>query len=313
MQWDASSQIAELFAQAHRAAGDLASAVRWYETAVEKSGGHASFRTLEEISNIRIRHAFEVVNGLRAEVERLAATPRDGGARPRGAGRTARQQRSDVAKRLRSAIASARTTIKVEMKNLDKLTAFQETAERESLRGSAMKRLAMLEAGERRAAAARQAAKAMAQYYQRALEIADAADADDLFYPATNVMAAELFLNAGKKGKAVDRKLLEKARSSVQKKNKSQPNFWSLVAEPQMRLYEAVSRGNLPTHRPAIERSFRDVSKRSQGSTQWKSVFDTTKFVLEPYMARATPHGRKAAAAVLDLVGSFANKKPSSS
>src|SRR4030095_13144119 len=129
MQWAVSSAVADQFAQAYRAAGDLAGAIRWYETAVEQSGGQVSFRTLEEISNIRIRHAFEVVSSLKAEAGRLASAPHDGGAR------AARQQRGDLAKRLRAALASARTTIKDELSNLDKLIAVQATGDGESLRG----------------------------------------------------------------------------------------------------------------------------------------------------------------------------------
>jgi CHAT domain-containing protein len=290
MQWDASNEIATLFAQAYSAAGDLASTIRWYETAIEKSGGNVSFKTLEQLSNIRIRHAFEVVTGLKAETQRQTAPAATPGAR----------------KRLREAIASARSTIKDEMELLEQLTEFQETPERQNLRGSAMKRLAMLEVGERRAAAARRAVKAMARYYAQGLKIGRERGASDLFYPATNLMAAEIFLNAGNaRWKGVPAKLLAEARASLEKKNASRPDFWSLIAEGEIQLYEAVARGNLPARRTAIERAFKDVFKRSQGNTQWKSVLDTTRFVLEPYIAKANPKARKAAAGLLAQIESF--------
>jgi CHAT domain-containing protein len=298
MQWDASNELASLFGQAYSAAGDLASTIRWYETAVEKSGGDVSFRTLEQLSNIRIRHAFEVVTGLKAELQRQATTAAAAGAR----------------KRLRKAIASARSTIKDEMTLLEQLTEFQETSERQNLRGSAMKRLAMLEAGEGRAAVARRAVKAMARYYGQGLKIGRERGASGLFYPATNLMAAEIFLNAGSaRSKALSAKLVAEARASLEKKNASRPDFWSLIAEAEIQLYEAIARGNLPARRSAIERAFKDVFKRSQGSMQWRSVLDTTRFVLEPYLARAKPKATKAAAGVLDLIESFVSAKPSNS
>jgi hypothetical protein len=127
-------------------------------------------------------------------------------------------------------------------------------------------------------------------------------------------MAAEIFLNAGSaRSKALSAKLVAEARASLEKKNASRPDFWSLIAEAEIQLYEAIARGNLPARRSAIERAFKDVFKRSQGSMQWRSVLDTTRFVLEPYLARAKPKATKAAAGVLDLIESFVSAKPSNS
>jgi hypothetical protein len=146
----------------------------------------------------------------------------------------------------------------------------------------------------------------MARLYGQGLKIGRERAAADLFYPATNLMAAEIFLNAGNaRWSGLPAKLLAEARTSVEKKNASRPDFWSLIAEPEMKLYDAIARGNLPAHRAAIEKSLKDVFKRSQGSTQWKSVLDTTRFVLEPYVAKAKPKARKAAAGVLALIESF--------
>src|SRR5262249_6530720 len=149
MHWQVSSHVAELFAQAFGAAGDLGGAIKWYDTAIDVGGNNVSFKILEQVSNIRIRHAFEEVTRLKAESER----------EPANAG---------VRRRLRTALASARAAVNDEMKVLDQLVAFQDTAERQSLRGSAMKRLAMLEASEGRTAAAERAVKAMARYYDLA-------------------------------------------------------------------------------------------------------------------------------------------------
>jgi hypothetical protein len=175
-----------------------------------------------------------------------------------------------------------------------------------------MKRLAMLEVSEGRTAAAERAVRAMARYYEVARKLAVKHDAD-VFYPASNLIAANLFLGAGKVRWSDVAKLFREARASVQKRNASQPDFWSLIAEPEIELYEAVARGTLPSRRASIEKSLNDVYKRSQSGSQWRSVLDTTRFVLGPYIARATPKARKAAGSVLDLIDSFVNRKSSSS
>ena len=312
MRWDA-SEVAELFARAYSAADDVPSTIRWYETAIEHAEGDVSFRIVEQLSNLRIRHALNAVQEARSERERLAAAPADDGGRRRrtSGGPTVARQRTAANAKLRSAMASARTTIKGEMNVFKQLTAFGNTLERESLCGSAMKRLAMLEAGTGRREAARQAVEAMAAHYQRALEIGRERDGADVFYPAINLIAAELVLRAGTaKWKGLPPELFEEARRSVRGKNQSSPDFWSLVAEPELRLYEAVARNTLPKDLPAIERSFRDVFKRSQGGTQWSSVSDTTQFVLDPYIARGQPAAKKAARAVLELIEHLAKPKP---
>jgi CHAT domain-containing protein len=315
MRWVASSEIAELFARAYGAASDLPSAIRWYETAASTAEGHVSLHILEQLSNLRIRQALKAVDAARSESERLVAAPaQTGRAQAAPGSRTVRQQRADASKRLRAALLSARSTIKGEMKLFEQLTAFQETAERESLRGSAMKRLAMLEAQAKNSKAARLAIEAMSRHYQRALEIARDRNADDLFYPASNMIAAELALNAGKaKWKGLSQDLFDVARTSARKKNETDPDFWSLVAEPELRLYEAIANGSLPKQIAAIERSFRDVFKRSQAGTQWSSVSDTAHFVLDPYIARAKPAAAKAARAVLALIAQLATQQPPAS
>jgi CHAT domain-containing protein len=316
MRWGASSEVAERFAKAYAAANDLADAIRWYEAAIESTSGQVSFRILEQVSNLRVRHALEIVQSVQIERERHDTAATESGHRQRrgraaGAGGAARQ-RTDVNRRLRGATEAARTTIKDEMRRLDQLTAFQETSERESMRGSAMKRLAMLEAGAGRTEAARRAIAAMEKYYERALAIARERDADNLFYPAINLIAAQLALGAGTaRWQAPPAARFAEARRSVEAKNKSAPDFWSLVAVPELRLYEAVARGKLnKASAAAIGRSFRDVFRRSQSGVELRSVRDTMHFVLDPYIARRTAKTKVAARAVLDQIDEMVKPTP---
>jgi len=181
---------------------------------------------------------------------------------------------------------------------------FQETAERESLKGSAMKRLAMLETRAKRPSAAKRAVAAMAKHYERAVEIARDKKAADLFYPANNLLAAEVSLNAGGgKWKGWPKDLLDATRQSIRDKNESDPDFWSLVAKPELELYEAVAAGRLKkADIDAIERSFREVSKRSKDAREWRSVIDTMHFTLDPVVARASAPMKKALGDVMERI-----------
>jgi len=198
------------------------------------------------------------------------------------------------------------------MKRLDQLSVFQETVERESMRGSAMKRLAVLETGAGRKEAARRALAAMARHYSRALDLARERKADNAFYPAINLIAAELALRGGtKQWKGLPASLFDEACRDVEAKNQDSPDFWSLIAGPELQLYKAVAQGNLPSQATAIVRSLRDVHRRSQGGSEWASVVDTLRFALDPYLARATSaRTKKAIRNVIDQVATLAARAP---
>jgi hypothetical protein len=198
------------------------------------------------------------------------------------------------------------------MKVLTQLSALQDTVERESLKGSAMKRLAMLETRAKRTGAAKRAVAQMARHYRCAVEIARKRKAADLFYPANNLIAAEVSLNAGEqRWKGLPKELIDEARQSVRAQNQSDPDFWSLVAEPELQLYEAVAAGRL--RKPdvdAIDRSFREVFKRSQGGSQWRSVIDTMHFALDPATTRASAPMKKALRDLMARIEATVTPKP---
>ena len=316
MGWSTSSDVAELFASAYAASGDLANAIRWYETAIATTEGNVSFKAFEQVSNLRVRSALKNVSEAASELDRLVVSPPAQGARKRGtraAGSRGRaRQLADAKRHVRAATEKARATIRNEMKRLDQLSAFQETVERESMRGSAMKRLAVLETGAGRKEAARRALAAMARHYSRALDLARERKADNAFYPAINLIAAELALRGGtKQWKGLPASLFDEAWRDVEAKNQDSPDFWSLIAGPELQLYKAVAQGNLPSQATAIVRSLRDVHRRSQGGSEWASVVDTLRFALAPYLARATSaRTKKAIRNVIDQVVTLAARAP---
>jgi CHAT domain-containing protein len=284
MGWSRSSDIAELFGCAYAAAGTLTDAIRWYDSAVATANGDMSFRMLEQSSNLRIRCALDNARSVQVEYDRLAPGRSYAGARAKG-------KRS-----LRAAINAARRTIKDEMKRLDRLAGLQDTVERASMRGSAMKRLAMLEMAAGRHEHSRRAIGEMARHYNRGVEIARDRKADNLFYPALNLIVAEVALHAGtRKWRGVPQTLFDEARASIAAKNKSNPDFWSLVAVPELQLYEALVRGHLNSRTTAgILRSFKDVFQRSKAWSEMASVADTLHFALDPYVTNSGAKGKTA-------------------
>jgi len=114
-------------------------------------------------------------------------------------------------------------------------------------------------------------------------------------------VAAEVVLGStsGQRRPKLPSSVFEEARRSVEAKNKKDPDFWSLVAEPELRLYEALLGGTISRHAAAVVKQLRDVHRRSQGAKEWSSVEDTLRFVVDPYLKHATPKAGKAVRGVL--------------
>ena len=279
MGWNRSDDVTSLFAQAYAAAGDLPGAIRWYEAGLASADGNISFRSLEQVSNLRIRKAMQDV--------RRAAT----------------------AAARRAARRAARATIDVETRKLERLQTFEATVERANMLGSAMKRLAELDRADGRSKAARVAITRMAGHYRRALDLASERHADNLFYPAINLAAAELALGGAAKARrpVLPSSLFEDARASVEVRNAGSPDFWSLVAEPELRLYGALIGGSIVRDAAAIIRAFRQVHQRSRGAGEWGSVADTLRFALDPYLARTKGKAAAAARRVLTSIEALAD------
>jgi hypothetical protein len=209
---------------------------------------------------------------------------------------TRARQQVDEAPSLRS----ARSSIKDAMTLLEKLLALQSTIERESIYGSACKRLALIEAAARRPAEERRAIEAMKLHYRRAEVMARARQASDLFYPALNYLAADLALNAGRRGwKGLDQAIVEAARASLEAKNLADPDFWSVVGQTELELNIALADGKLASTQKSLERGYQDLYRRVSAPWIWSSVYDTTHFVLQRYAVRASVKENNAADALL--------------
>jgi len=184
---------------------------------------------------------------------------------------------------------------------LNRVNTFGQTVERESLLGSAYKRLALLEAKAKQPAQERAALAQSLHHYSEAVKLARTRNADNLFYPALNRMAIALALGYAQ-GKPVEFAAEDVAacRRSLQQKVTNDPDFWSVVGLPELRVYEALARGKLADALPGILADLDDLMPRASSSRMWGSVADQARFTLKPYIdAQTVPESERAAARAL--------------
>ena len=150
--------------------------------------------------------------------------------------------------------------------------------------------------------------EAARRHYARATAIGRESQASNVFYPGLNYLAAELALNAGRRGwKGVDHAIVEATKKSLEDKADADPDFWSVVGQAELQLYTALADGRkLAAARESLERKYSDLHERVAASWLWASAYDTAGFVLRRYAARATPAEAKAAAALLERLAGFA-------
>ena len=280
VQWGSIGAVAEAFGVAWTAARDSARAIGWYERAMAANDGSASIKAAEQLGNLRVRLAWEAVDALRKK----------GDAPP-----------------LRAALPKARKAIEAALLALERIVGVASSIERESLCGSACKRLAMVEAEAGNAAAERQAITRMKSHYQRAEDIARANQHPNLFYPALNRMAAELIVGASEPGWAgFGAAAVTETRQSLTGRARDDPDFWSIVGLAELRVYEALARGELAVRLASIENEYNDLHLHVSAPWMWSSVLDQAQFVLPKYAARASAAEKKAALALLKLLQRFA-------
>ena len=199
---------------------------------------------------------------------------------------------------------TARAEIVKALGQLDTLAALQPTIERHSLRGSAWKRLAMVERAEGDAPAAATALAKSAAAYGEAEQLALDSGHPDLFYPAANHMAMALVSTQGEVRFDPDR--LARVRASLQARITSDPDFWSMVGVIELDVFEALAAGRLARTLDDLLRRYRDLKQRVAAPKMWASVADNTRFVIEPRQAGASAAERAAAERLLKVLGDYA-------
>ena len=295
-QWGGIGSVAEAFAKAWKEAGERQNAVTWYEKAVKANDGTASMKAVEQLRDLQVHLAWAVVKKAidRRDESRRRLDQARRGRRPTAVESPAAKRELDNAYRdVSRAAGAARRNINETIKDLQKLAAVQTSSERESLLGSAYKRLAMVEWVQGRAAT--ESVRNMARHYGAAERLARAGNLSDLFYPALNRMAAELVLNVGRRAwKGFDPLALSAVRQSLETKLQNDPDFWSAVGRIELHVYEALAGHKLASTLGKLQAEFEDLHSRVAAPSMWGSVYEHMQFVLAK--DRSVRKGEKEAA-----------------
>jgi len=310
--WGKSGAVAELFGEAFVEAGNVESGMQWYEKAVTAPDGKASMKAAEQLANVRGRLAWEIVDKAMRHLGEMKKREKAGGqtSKERAA---ARRAGADAERSLRQAVGRADTLIEESIALLTKLIAVQQTMERASLIGSACKRRALVNGAAGRRARVQQALRQMKAAYEDAREVGEKSGASDLYYPASNCLAADVALNAGTRRWTLDRETIRVLRKSLQAKSATDPDFWSVVGETEIDQYEALAGRRLAAARKQLEKAYEDLHKRVTATRMWASVYDTACLVLPNYASRATGKERAAANELLAQLRTFAHPNESES
>jgi len=280
--WGGIGEVAEGFGRAWAETNELPAAIDWYTRALNASDGTASLKVLEQLGNLRARNAWANLN---AEKNR----------------------RGKRAKKHAAALKAARDEINAALQLLERETDLRPTIERESLCGSAWKRMAMVEAAAGKTRDEARALEKMKLRYGRAEKLARDAHDGAFFYPALNRMAAELIVEAGARNwRGFDPAAVEEIRANLEAKTRDDPDFWSVAALTELRLYQAIAERNAAGRLDTIIREFDDLRLRVSAPSLWGSVVDQLGFVLRKYETRATAAEKKSAMRLIKFLDGIA-------
>jgi hypothetical protein len=285
--WGSFGRVAESFAVAYAKAGDERTAVEWYTAALLANDGGASVRSVEQRANLQVRLAWKAVGDAQAAREALKKEKN-----------VPSKKTKEANDRLIKAIADAKPVINEAIARLEKLIAVQESMERASLLGSAYKRLALIAEIEGDAGAENSAIASMKGYYEQGERVGRETSTNGFYYPALNRLSAEFALGGGPV--PLDPQVVEAIRADLDAIVRDQPDFWNVVSQTDLRLYEALARGNLAADVQNIIAAYDDLHKRIQLEWMWSSVYDQAMFVLPKYAKRASLEEQDAVARIVE-------------
>jgi hypothetical protein len=295
--WGRKGKVAEGFARAYAEAGNLESAVKWYDAAVNAPDATASMRAPEQLNNLRSRLGWELVERAihhrrQMATQRAAAAGAGGTPETRAAAQAALV---DADERLADAIKAGRALIDQALPRLQELVKFRPTMERHSLVGSTLKRRAMLNLAANQRQATLRDLRQMRAAYDDALRVGQSERREQgdhriaLFYPAANSLAADIVLKAGNRSVALDRTLVSHIERYLESRSKSEVDFWSVATEIELKQYRAIGSRTLAARLGSLKRLYQDLYARGTSARMWSSVYDSGYLVLNGY---ATAQGK---------------------
>ncbi|MEO5695912.1 MAG: CHAT domain-containing protein [Burkholderiaceae bacterium] len=197
--------------------------------------------------------------------------------------------------------------IRAGIDQLERLTSIQPTIERQSMLGSASKRLAMVESRAGQQNAARAALDACVAHYRAAEALALKLGASNLFYPAKNGISAELraaFLD--RRLPQLDPNRVRLVSESLHRAATESPDFWSVVGQTELLILEAAANGRLAAAEPGALAALADLKERVAAPHKWNSVLNEAQFTLQPYGEFATGAEKRAAQSLLQALTTMA-------
>ena len=95
-------------------------------------------------------------------------------------------------------------------------------------------------------------------------------------------------------------------RQRLADKTRNDPDFWSVAGLTELRVYESAAAHALAPALAAIAAEYAELQRRVSGTNYWRSLYDTARFVLDSYQARASAAEKRACVELVLLLESFA-------
>jgi tetratricopeptide (TPR) repeat protein len=305
--WGGMGAVAEAFGHAWGKNGDLPNAITWYERARIAPDGSASMAALEQLVNFYVRTAWDRVEtaqedgastfALRATADKRGSALGTRGGKDNGK----KSQAKGASTAFKNEVKAALSDLEKARELLDRLVAVDESVERVSLYGSLWKREAMIHGAAGDIAAQRGALARMEESYRRARTLATKSSPSGDFYPRMNVLAAQLV--AASNGSApIDVEELAAIRKLLADRVAASPDFWNVVGQTELKMYEALAAGTLAQVREALWQEFSEHHQRVGAPRMWYSVCDNATLVLRCYARERGGAEAKAADSLLDAL-----------
>ncbi|MFS8980779.1 CHAT domain-containing protein [Cupriavidus necator] len=314
--WGSIGKVAEAFGRAFAEAsdgGDFDDAIAWYRRAADGSDASASMRSVEQLGNLLARRAWGRIAALRRRQqprppgmhawsragagERQAAKPVENSAGEPGAAA------SGKCPALKSSFAVDTTSYDAAIRDLDdaillltSLETIHKSQEVHNLLGSAYKRKYMVQRawhGDDYVTDTTLQDDSLEQMQcafgagERLGRIGDGSGCD---YAALNLVAARLVATSERDDGTLSadeiRTLTGGIRRSLVERRQSAPDFWGVAGMIELRIYEGLADGSLPSALDDIVGELQELYRRVPSRLSWASIRDHYHFFLADFARR---------------------------
>lgn len=232
-------------------------AIKNYERALSVERADVDLKALEQLANLKARHAEFLAHQTHGKKEENTKALKDANAR------------IDEAEKLLDKLMKLGVPV-------DSSRLSTETAERFALKGSLTKRRAMITAIEGKDA--RSALTQMKTYYAKAAEIAKGAEP---YHIVQQILAETLGANGHLK-EPKRSSLLEKlqaGRNKDEDQTDQKRDFWSRAGVADYMLVRALIEGNLGDCVDDVIEHYRDAQSRGASLREWRSIVENLNFI----------------------------------